>query len=81
MTAIINPPPRFAGVTLTNGAINLVITNLTSYLTNIVERAFDVESPGAWTTMGTFTGQEGATNWTETPNSDWTRATYRLRVY
>jgi hypothetical protein len=81
MTAIINPPPRCAGVTLTNGAINLVITNLTSYLTNIVERAFDPESPGAWTTVGTFTGREGATNWTETLESGGTRASYRLRAY
>jgi len=81
MTAIINPPPRFAGVTITNGTINLAITNLTSYLTNFVERSLDPTSPGSWTTIDTFTDREGATNWSQTLSPGWTNAFYRLRVY
>lgn len=81
MTAIINPPPRFSEVAISNGAIHLAITNLTSYLTNFVERSLDLSSPGPWTTVDTFTGREGATNWTESLGAGWIKAYYRIRIY
>jgi hypothetical protein len=80
-TAIINPPPQIAKLVLSNSVVDLTITNLTSYLTNSIERSFDLSSPSAWAAAATFTGVDGATNWSESVPGAWTNAFYRIRSY
>ncbi|HEY5910397.1 MAG TPA: sialidase family protein [Verrucomicrobiae bacterium] len=78
-TAMINPPPTISGLVLTNSVAHMWLTNLTGYLTNYVERTYDLTSGGAWTDVGLITGVDGAAEWTEPVAG--TNAFYRVRCY
>jgi hypothetical protein len=80
-TAIVNPPAQIAGFTLTNAVVELSLTSLTSYLTNYVERSFDLGSSSGWTNVHAFTGIGGATNWSQSVPAGWSNAFYRVRSY
>ncbi len=79
-TALINSPPGIANLALASGSVQLSFTNLTSYLTNYVERSLDLGST-TWTNVATFTGVDGSTNWSETLDPGWGAAFYRIRAY
>jgi len=78
-TAIIDPPPEIAGIAVAPGLVHLSITNLSSYLTNYVERSWDLGAMDSWTNVGTITGIDGATTWSEPLGTS--NAFYRVRGY
>jgi hypothetical protein len=78
-TALLDPPPGIAGISVSGGNVQLTLTNLTSYLTNYVQRSLDLSSGGSWTDIGTVTGVDGNSVWSEPAPAG--AAFYRIRVY
>jgi hypothetical protein len=65
-------------VSLTQGMVSLMITNLTVGITNRVERSFDLSDPGGWSVVSTFVSPATATNWTEVYDPGCPKAFYRV---
>jgi hypothetical protein len=78
-TALIDPPPGIGGISVSGGNVQLTLTNLTSYLTNFVERSAVLGPGSSWTDVGTITGIDGVSTWSEPASG--TAAFYRVRVY
>ncbi len=79
---ILNPrpppdPTRLAALAVSNGSVSFVVSNLTASATNHVLRTFDLVSP-EWTTVHTFSGLSGQTNWGELLSNAWPRVFYRV---
>jgi len=65
-------------VSLTQGVVSLMITNLTVGITNQVERSFDPSDRGGWSVVSTFVSPATATNWTEVYDRGCPKAFYRV---
>lgn len=78
-TALIDPPPGFQNVSVSNDFVRLAVTNLTSYLINYILRSTDLASTNSWTNVGVITGIDGASQWSEPLPA--TKAFYRIRSY
>ncbi len=60
-----------------NGVVSFSISNLTAAATSYVLRCTDLVSP-SWSTVQTFTGMSGETNWSETFSNGWQRVFYKM---
>ena len=58
-------------------AITLALTNCTPYITNRIERSFDLTQPDGWTLVTNLVTTGDATNWSESL-TNWTNAYYRI---
>ena len=65
-------------LSLTNGRVSLMITNLTVGITNRVERSFDLSDPGGWSVVSTFVSSVTATNWSAVYDPGRPKAWYRV---
>ena len=65
-------------LSLTQGMVSLMITNLTVGITNRVERSFDLSDPGGWSVVSTFVSSASATNWTAVYDPGCPKAFYRI---
>lgn len=65
-------------VSAEDGAIILAVTNCTPFVTNWVERAFDLRQADGWTVVTSLVTTSCATNWTDPLQAEWTNAYYRI---
>lgn len=70
--------PALFNVSVAGGVISFGISNLTVGATNTIERSFNLATNG-WTAVSSFVAASTSTNWSETLQSGWTKAFYRLR--
>lgn len=70
-------PARITDLSVANSMLSFVITNLSASATNHVLRSSDLLAP-AWSTIHTFTGVSGQTNWGEALSNEWEKAFYRV---
>ncbi len=78
-TALLQPPAGIQSASLVDGLAQLSLTNLSSYLTNYIQRSFNLAQSGSWTNVGVLTGIDGAGTWSEPLPP--TNAFYRVRSY
>lgn len=78
-TALIDRAPELQQIAVTGGEVRLSMTNLAPYLTNYVERSYDISASNGWSSVGALTGIEGATVWSEPLPGG--KAFYRVRGY
>ena len=74
--------PRTAAVdsvSMTEDSVVLNITNCTPYVTNRIERSFDLQQVDGWTLVTNLVTSEQGAHWTESVHGDWTNAFYRVR--
>jgi hypothetical protein len=64
-------------VVISGGAISFGITNLTVGVTNMFERSFNLATNN-WITVTNIVATGTSTNWSETIQSGWTNAFYRV---
>ncbi|MFH0881322.1 MAG: hypothetical protein V2A34_16545, partial [Lentisphaerota bacterium] len=73
--------PRTASVSrvsMEGEAVTLIFSGCTPYVTNRIERNFDLQQPGGWTLVTNIVTLGSDTNWTESFQPDWTNAYYRI---
>ena len=69
--------PSLFNVSVSGGAISFSISNLTVGATNTIERSLDLATNG-WTAVSSFVAASTLTNWSETLQTGWTKAFYRI---
>ena len=69
--------PTVFNVVISGGAISLAVSNLTVGVTNIIERSFDLTT-NSWTAVANIVATGTSTNWSDTIQTGWTKAFYRV---
>ena len=72
--------PETPRVSVSNGVVALELAGCTPYVSNRIERTFDLLQPDGWALVTNLATTGSETNWTETLPADATNAFYRVRI-
>jgi len=72
--------PAAPQIVVSNGVVTMDLAGCTPYVTNRIERTFDLAQTNGWTWVADLVTTGAATNWAETLPAEATNAFYRVRI-
>lgn len=72
--------PAAPQIVVSNGVVTMDLAGCTPYVTNRIERTFDLAQTNGWTWVADLMTTGAATNWAETLPAEATNAFYRVKI-
>ena len=72
--------PAAPQIVVSNGVVTMDLAGCTPYVTNRIERTFDLAQTNGWTWVADLVTTGAATNWAETLPAEATNAFYRVKI-